>query len=82
MFYEKLCGVLLAQLSFHDAMLKSAKEKAKVRQEMSTVVLGVMVVGIVAYAGIRVGRPTVIPRPHLKWSICNFGVPCGHALLG
>ncbi|MDD9809304.1 MAG: hypothetical protein OXU25_05670 [Thaumarchaeota archaeon] len=63
MFYEKLCGVLLAQLSFHDAMLKSAKEKAKVRQEMSTVVLGVMVVGIVAYAGSVWGAPLSFHDP-------------------
>jgi len=51
LFYEKLCGVLAGQLAFHDEMLRSAKEKAKVRQEMSTVVLGVMVVGLVAYSG-------------------------------
>ncbi len=57
MFYEKLCGVLAGQLAFHDEMLKSSKEKAKVRQEMSTVVLGVMAVGLVAYSGSVWGGP-------------------------
>jgi len=51
LFHEKPCGVLVGQLAFHDEMLKSSKEKAKAGQEMSTVVLGVMVVGLVAYSG-------------------------------
>lgn len=51
MLYKEICLVLLGQLALHGEMLRSTKEKAKVRQQMGAVVLGAMILGLSAFVG-------------------------------